>query len=167
MGVFGADHGGAHDLHDGHGHAGEGMHLLSARALTAGLAFFGLGGLLVLQWGLGSILAVIGGAGLGAIAMVGTAALLRSFGRMERDATLQLDRAIGLSGTVYLSVPAHRSGMGKVHVTVQDRIVECAAVTPETELPTGCSVLVMDIEGTDTLVVVRNTPLLEENHVAV
>ena len=168
LGLIGLDHGLAHDMHldDGHGHASEGMNLKSARALAAGLAFFGLGGLVVMQWGLGSLLAVLGGAALGGIALVGTAKVLRSFARLEHDGTLQIDRAIGQSGTVYLAIPEHRTGMGKVHVTVQDRIVECAAVTPDAGLPTGSPVLVVDVEGTDTLVVVRNSPLLEDNNVS-
>jgi hypothetical protein len=40
--------------------------------------------------------------------------------------------------------------------------VECLAVTDEDPLPTGASVLVVDLEGSDTVVVVRNPILLNE-----
>ena len=151
-----------HDHHLGHG--AEGLNLASARALAAGLTFFGLGGLLGLSMGLWSIFALLIGVVLGGSAMFATAAVVRSLGRLEHDGTLVLSRAIGQSGVVYLSIPGERAGLGKVHVNVQDRLVECAAVTPDRALPTGAAVLVVDIEEPDTLVVVPNPVLLEESN---
>ena len=98
----------------------------------------------------------------GVAAMVGVAAIIKTFGRLERDATLSLGSAVGTTGTVYLSIPGRRTGVGKVHLTVQNRLVECLAVTAEDPLPTGSSVLVVDLEGNDTVVVVRNPILLNE-----
>ena len=165
LGLLGLDHGADHELHDG-AHASAGLDLLSVRSVAAGVAFFGLAGLAGLRLGLGAVGGVVAGVAAGVAAMVGTAAVLRSFRGMERDATLVLDRAIGQTGTVYLSIPGRREGTGKVHVTVQDRLVECAAVTPDVALPTGAPVLVVDVERSDVLVVVRNPQLLEESHVA-
>lgn len=171
MGFAGIEH--AHvpdavDPHglDGHGHASEGMHLRSARALAAGLTFFGLGGLLGAQLGLGAILSLPVGVVLGMVAQVGTAKALQLMTRFEQDRTLILDRAIGQSGIVYLTVPADRSGLGKVHVTVQERLVECPAITRHEAIPTGQPVLVVDVdeEYPGTLVVVSNSPLLEDSH---
>jgi len=167
LGVAGIDHvnaSGEHDSFDGHGHVAEGMHLRSARALAAGLTFFGLGGLLGLQLGLGAVFSLPVGVLLGAVAHRGTAAALRAMGRFEQDRTLMLDRAVGQSATVYLTVPAARSGLGKVHVSVQERLIECAAITRHEAIPTGSPVLVVDIdeEHPGTLVVVPNPPLLED-----
>ena len=94
--------------------------------------------------------------------MLGVAALIKAFGRLERDATLSLTSAVGTTGSVYLSIPGQRAGAGKVHVTVQNRLVECRAVTDEEDLPTGTPVLVVDVDGSDTIVVVRNPILLNE-----
>ena len=99
-------------------------------------------------------------AGLGAA--VAVAAIVKTFGRLERDGTMSLGTAVGTTGTVYLSIPGQRSGVGKVHLTVQNRLVECPAVTSDEPLPTGASVLVIDLEGRDTVVVVRNPILLNE-----
>lgn len=153
-----------HSSLEAHGHASEGMHLRSARALAAGLTFFGFGGLLGVQLGLGALLAFPIGVLLGLVAQVGTAKALQLMTRFEQDRTLVLDRAIGQSGVVYLTVPAERSGLGKVHVTVQERLIECPALTRHEALPTGRSVLVVDIdeEHPGALVVISNSPLLEE-----
>jgi hypothetical protein len=157
-GFMGFDHGHGHDIN--HGDGVEGLNLLSIRSLAAAVAFFGLTGLAARP--LGSLLATLGAiVGCGA-AMVTVAAIIKTFGRLERDATLSLGSAVGTTGTVYLSIPGQRSGAGKVHLTVQNRFVECLAVTAEDALPTGASILVVDLEGNDTVVVVRNPILLNE-----
>lgn len=158
-GFVGLEHGDGHDapLHDG---ASEGLNLLSIRSLAAGVAFFGLIGLSTLS--LGAMLSLVAGVVGGGVAMVGVASLIKAFGRLERDATLSLSSAVGTTGSVYLSIPARREGAGKVHVIVQNRLVECRAVTDEEDLPTGTGILVVDTDGSDTVVVVRNPILLNE-----
>lgn len=162
-GFIGIEHGHGHDVshgpHGGHG-ATEGLNLLSIRSLAAGIAFFGLIGLAARS--LGTVVGTAAALAAGAAATVGVAVIVKAFGRLEHDGTLSLDLAVGTTGTVYLSIPGHRVGPGKVHITVQNRLVECLAVTAEDPLPTGASVLVVDIEGGDTLVVVRNPILLNE-----
>lgn len=158
-GLVGLEHGHGHDVQ--HDHTGsEGLNLLSVRSVAAGIAFIGIAGLAARPHG--AFVAAIAAVVAGAAAMVGVAAIVRSFGRLERDGTLSLDSAVGTTGTVYLSIPGHRSGVGKVHITVQNRLVESLAVTAEDPLPTGASILVVDLEGSDTLVVVRNPILLNE-----
>ena len=170
FGAAGFDHGHAPEATDvqnldSHGHAGEGMHLRSARALAAGLTFFGLGGLLGLQLGVGPIIATCVGVVFGAMAQLGTGYALQAMTRFEEDRTLNLDRAIGQSAIVYLTVPAERSGLGKVHVSVQERFVEVPAITRHGAIPTGSPVLVVDVDEDHpgALVVIPNPPLLEES----
>jgi hypothetical protein len=158
-GLVGFEHGNGHDASHAHGGA-EGLTLLSVRSLSAGIAFFGIAGLAARP--LGAVVASLLGLVSGAIAMVGVAAIVKMFGRLERDATLSLGSAVGMTGTVYLSIPGRRAGPGKVHVNAQGRLIECLAVTDEDALPTGASVLVVDVEGRDTVVVVRNPILLNE-----
>jgi len=158
-GLFGLEHGHAHDGHHGDG-ASDGLNLLSIRSIAAGVAFFGLVGLATRSLGV----ALSSGAAVasGLAAAIAVATIVKTFGRLERDGTLSLDAAVGTTGVVYLSIPGRRSGVGKVHLTVQNRLVECAAVTADEPLPTGASVLVIDLEGRDTVVVVRNPILLNE-----
>src|SRR5688572_14124277 len=158
-GVIGLEFGHAHDGHFGDS-AGEGLNLLSVRSIAAGVAFFGIAGLAAASFG--SMVALAAAIVAGGAASVGVAALIKTFGRLERDGTLSLSSAIGTTGSVYLSIPARRDGAGKIHVTVQNRLVECRAVTDEEPLPTGTNVLVVDVDGNDTVVVVRNPILLNE-----
>ena len=144
-----------------HGAHAEGLNLFSARAIAAGVAFFGLGGLAGLGTRLGLLAALPAAIAAGLAAMLFVAFAIRQFGRLEQDNTLVLDRAVGVTGVVYLSIPGERSGAGKVHVTVQERLVELRAVTPQAALPTGASVMVIDVAGPDTVVVVPN-PLPHE-----
>ena len=159
FGLVGLEHGEDHDIsHDAH--ASDGLNLFSVRALAAGIAFFGLAGLAARP--LGSLLATVAALVAGGAAAIGVATLMRSFRRLESDGTVSIDRAVGTTGTVYLAIPGQRGGFGKVHLTLQNRIVELPAVTAEDSIPTGSPILVVDVEGSDTVVVVRNPILLNE-----
>ncbi len=132
-----------HDSHDGNWFLG----LLTFRAVSAAVTFFGLGGLCGRYYGADDPaafgLALLGGVG----ALYAVATLMRSLARLKADGTVRIERAVGLSGTVYLRVPAGREAAGKVHVCVQNRTVEYQAVTADGELPTGRAVRVVAIIG--------------------
>src|SRR5437867_4397171 len=151
-------HHGLHVTHTGH-EVEEGLQLFSVRSLCAGLGFFGVGGLAGLSLAgsspFGIALALLLGMALGTAAMVAVAAAVRAMLRFEDDGTVRIESAVGISGDVYLTIPADRSGMGKVHVPVQNRIVEYQAVTTHRDtLPTGARVLIVDVAGPDIVVVV-------------
>ena len=149
LGMLGAD-GAGHDVDHDHAMAG-GMSLMSVRALSAGVAFFGVAGAAAVAGGQPDWLATIaaGAVGLGATAAV--AAIVRGMGRLETDGVVRIEGAIGSPGTVYLRIPGARAGAGKVMLTLQDRTVELRAVTAGQELPTGASVVVTDVVAPDTV----------------
>jgi hypothetical protein len=161
LGLLGVGHHdlGGHDLHvDGsHDVAHDAEHaswlvgVFTFRAIVAALTFFGLAGLAARGLGLPPLpsLAVALAAGAGALALV--AALMRSLARLRSDGTARVERAVGQTGTVYLSIPAHRAGAGKVTVIVQNRTVEYQALTAGDELPTGARVLVTAVISPDTV----------------
>ena len=156
LGAIGAEH---HDV-GGHDTPSDGLNLLSVRALSAGIAFFGVGGLGAHALGLPAFLSVIAAVLLGSGAMLGVAVVMRSMLGLERDASVNIERAVGASGTVYVPVPAASGGVGKVTLTLQGRTVEYQAVTTEAQsLPTGMPVLVVDIRGHDTVEVVPLPPI--------
>lgn len=165
-GADGHDFGG-HDIggHDvGHDGAGGDHHapghsattwlfgVLTLRTIVAGLAFFGLTGL-ALQNNTDTepalILLAAGAAGLAAIFIVHW--VMRSLTRLNMDGTLRIQKAVGASGTVYLTVPGSKRGVGKVHVQVSERLMEYKAVTAQDDLPTGAKVVVVNIIGADTV----------------
>ena len=141
--------------------ADAGLDLLSVRTVSAGSALFGAVGLWLSSRGLPHFLSLSGSIVAAAIAMVSTAYLTRWMLRMESSGSLQLEGAVGQSGTVYLPVPAHRSGFGKVQFALQGRTVEMRAVADEAmTLPTGASVIVISVVDGDT-VEVTPTPIIE------
>ena len=94
---------------------------------------------------------------IGVIASVGAAAvkvIRRPVVAVLSTGDELLERAVGQRGQVYLRVPGGKSGAGKVLVNVQDRTVECQAVTAQSELPTGARVVVVSVVGGNTVEVV-------------
>lgn len=171
LGALGIGHHELHAGHDGHGHGGphEGLQLFSFRALSAGLAFLGVGGLAGLATPFGLLAAIPLALALGGAATVAVATATRAMLKLEDDGTVLIEGAIGLSGDVYLSIPPARRGIGKVHVVLQNRLVELQAVTTHGhELPTGARVLVIDVVDSDTVDVVPDPVALpsEASHAA-
>lgn len=151
MGLLGV--GGDHDG-DGADHDHDSNWLfgmLTFRTLAAAIAFFGLGGMSALSFGLEPMPALGIAIGSGALALYGVAMLMKGLGKLKSDGTARIDDAVGQTGTVYLRVPGEKSGPGKVHLTVQNRTVELAAVTRGNELPTGTAVKVVSVVNTGTV----------------
>lgn len=147
LGLMGADDNG----HPGHGyHAGDGLNLLSLRSIAAGLCFFGLTGLAALEWGFPRLLALPAATFTGVGAALGVAYVMRGMKRMESDGVVRVEGAVGHPATVYLSIPGGRGAPGKVHLFLQGRTVEMNAVSRD-PLPTGASVVVVDVVDPDTL----------------
>jgi hypothetical protein len=156
-----ADHGGDHDAggHDGGAHDhGNTEHsstwffsMLTVRTVAAALAFFGLTGLAAHRAELDELpttmLAVA--AGVAAFFLVGY--LMRFLHKLNVDGTVRIERAIGCRGSVYLSIPGAKAGVGKVLVNVQSRSVEYQALTAQQDLPTGMPIVVVGVVGPDTV----------------
>lgn len=165
---FGAD-GHVHFGGDGHhgtdSHSGHGLDLLSVRAMAAGLAFLGVGGMAGMSTGFGLFAAIPLALLLGVAAMVGTAAVTRWMLSLDDDGTVSIHGAVGTTGTVYLPIPGGRAGSGKVLLTLQNRTVEYQAVTSHGMLPTGATILVVDVVGPDTVDVVPDPTTKELSNV--
>jgi hypothetical protein len=131
--------------------------MLSFRAIVAAVAVFGLVGLAVpgILESPSSQTVFFIAAAAGALMMYGVAQLLRAIYRLKSDGTVQIQRSVGSPGSVYLKIPGHKAGAGKVSVTVQGRTMEYLAVTAEDELATGSPVVVVDVVGPGTLEVAR------------
>ena len=155
LGVLGLHHDGSdahlHTGHDAAHGASQGLNLLSVRALSTFTAFFGIAGRAILAAGLGTLPAALGGTVAGGVAMVSVAALMRAMLRLESDGTVRVEGAIGEPAVVYLQVPGRKAGVGKVHLTLQNRTVEYRAITAHEELPTGSKVIVVDVVSPDTV----------------
>lgn len=154
------DHGGC----EGHDNA-SGSHssstwffgIITFRTVIAAIAFFGIGGMISLTSGAAELqsMGVASLAGFSAMYFVHWA--MRQLTRLRADGTVRIDRAIGMTGNVYLRVPAAFQGAGKIQLNLQDRTVELTAWTEKSELPTGSSVVVTRVIGPDSVEVASSS----------
>src|SRR5262249_29470433 len=106
-----ADIGLHHDLNTGHDHAGSdhssaAFNLLSVRAVASFLTFFGLAGSYgtARDW---PPMASLGGAVVaGAVLMLVVAWMVHAQSKLQSQGNLDSKNALGLSGRVYLRIPA-------------------------------------------------------------
>jgi hypothetical protein len=177
-GDFHADAGGLHDAAghadsaaaDGHdappqdGHGSSWLFaMISFRTVIAAMAFFGLAGLAARDAGFAppAVLGLAASAGFGA--MYGVYWMMQCLYRLRSDGTVRVRGAVGRQATVYLRIPAERSGMGKILINLQNRTMEYDAMTSGKELPTGTEVVVVNLISSSMLEV-QAVPALERNN---
>jgi hypothetical protein len=160
--------GGGHDLGGGdhvdagghvdpvdHGveHATESTHfvgLLTFRTLSAAAAFFGLTGVIGQNSGVAPVLGLLMAIAAGAAAVYLVGWTMKLLVRLNMDGTINIDRAAGCEGTVYLPIPGGKTGQGKVLVSVMSRTMEYKAIARD-PLPTGAPITVVSVIGSDTV----------------
>lgn len=139
--------------HDGAHHAA-GVRILTVRGLVA---FFAVGGWLALAMidlGLPAGGAVALGAAGGFLALLLVAFIIKWALRLQENGTLSLRNAVAHTGSCYITVPARRTGTGKVTVLVQEQLVELDAVTDwEEPIKAGVQIQVVGLASENTLVV--------------
>lgn len=136
-----------------------GLRIFSVRGVVAFLTVFGWTGLSLLRSATAVAVASVVAALCGAAAMTLMALAMRFAMRLQSDGAVKPQNAVGTSGVVYLTVPARRTGHGKVSVLVQERLTEFEAVTDEeTPILTDTEVVVVALSGQSTLVVCTKNP---------
>ncbi len=154
----GFDSSDAHDAGIGHDatHAGDAagdlfVKVLTFKTVVAFLTFFGLAGMGSLSSGVSRVPSLTIAILAGGAALLIVAYLMAGLSKLQSKGNLDLRNAVGSLAKVYLRIPAHREGQGKVTVLVQGRKVECKAVTSGPEIPTGAEVKVVALSSTDSL----------------
>lgn len=81
--------------------------------------------------------------------------LFKWLASMQQSGNIDVQKvAAGCEGKVYLTVPAARSGSGKVQITIAGAVREYDAITEsESALPTGTSIRVVDAIDSNTVLV--------------
>lgn len=154
MSLLGAEMHHDYDITADDGGMGHAWGLFSVRGLFGFLLGLGWGGLIALQRGCSSALAILIGAVLGVVIAFLLALLMKVINGLRSDGTLKMENAIGQTGTVYQRVPAKRTGQGKVQVVVQGRLQTLEAITDaETDLSPQCQIKVTAIASGNLLVV--------------
>lgn len=137
-----------------------GVSIFTVKSITA---FFAVGcwaGLLTcalvadnLQW-VSIIVALVAGA----IAFAVVALLMRAMLKLQSNGTLEPEMLVGKRATVYVSIPAGRSGRGKVTLNAQGKFMELDAVTDGEKLSVDEVVEIVSAEN-ECMVV---TPYVEK-----
>ncbi len=131
-----------------------GVSIFTVKSITAFFAVGSWAGLLTcslapaeLHW-LSVIIALIAGAA----AMATVVFLLRALAKMQCNGIVQTEKLVGMRATVYVSVPANRSGRGKITLNAQGKFMELDAVTDGEKLVTDEMVEITAVENECTVV---------------
>ena len=153
----GADDG--HDSSDVHDQDQSNAHrstwlfgVISFRTLVAAVAFFGIAGMAAhaAELSLPNQMLIAAASGVGAMYLVHW--LMSLLYQLGEDNTLCIQNAVGCQAMVYVSIPADKSGRGKIQLELQGRLMEYGAVTSvPSGLPTGARVVVVSVVGGDVL----------------
>lgn len=105
---------------------------ISLRSLTGFFFAFGWVGVIVKEADASTPIAVLVAFLSGVALFFGVALLWRNSRKLHESGALDYQNAVGVTGSVYLAIPAGRSGIGKVEVMVQGRLV---SIDAQTEAP--------------------------------
>lgn len=73
--------------------------------------------------------------------------LMKQIQGLAEDNTFKLREAVGLNAEVYLTIPANKSGKGKIQISIKGSIHELDAITTaETKIESGAMVKVIDTD---------------------
>lgn len=151
----------AHDVHDGThfdaDHDGNWFAgIISFKTIVAFCTVFGLTGLsLGKSPDMGSGLRAVLSFCAGAAAMVLVAWMMKALYSLGDSGSLDLSRAVGREGSVYLRIPGEKAGPGKVTLELQGRSVELSAMTEGEPIPAGQRVRIDQLLGDETVLVSR------------
>ncbi|MBE6544066.1 MAG: hypothetical protein E7675_06660 [Ruminococcaceae bacterium] len=134
----------------------DGLRIFTIRGIIAFFVVFGWVGIVMDGSGVGLPITLLVSAVCGFAMMILLAYLTRLAMKLRSDGTADNKNALGVAGRVHLTVPAERSGQGKVHIMLQGAYAERDAVTDEeAPIPTGSEIVVIGVSGKTTLVVKR------------
>jgi hypothetical protein len=125
--------------------------LLSVMAFIMGTGWMGLA--CRIDWGLNRPVSVLVSVGFGVLMMFFAAGLMYMTRKLNRDITYDVKTAIGRTARVYMTIPAHGEGQGKVQVSVSGRLMTVPAVSTGPALEAFADVKVVQTRDDGTLVV--------------
>ncbi|MBN2388143.1 MAG: NfeD family protein [Anaerolineales bacterium] len=127
----------------------------SLQGLTAFFTIFGLVGLALVQLEWHVLLTFLGASAAGILAVWILGMLFMQMKRLQSEGTLDIQNAIGQTGSVYLTIP--EGGSGQVRVPVQGSLhIMDAVSTNKKKISTGEGIRVVGITADNLLVVEKN-----------
>ena len=135
--------------------------LFSVRSIIAFFTFFGWTGVLALNAGLGTTMAVISASVSGFMAMAIVGYMMYLFSKLGESGNVDLNEALFQTGEVYLTIPAGKRAVGKIHINIQGTMKEMDAITEGKTLATGATIRVVEVVGENLLLVESVDTFLE------
>lgn len=127
---------------DGHG---DSTGFFTVRNMIAFFTMFGWSGLAAYKSGLPNAWVLVIAVASGVLTIAALVFIMRKTSKLRQSGTLQMKNAVTQVGETYLRIPAARNGLGKVHLTVQGRLVELDAMTDDGEdIATGKPIKVVN-----------------------
>lgn len=143
------------DADFGHSETLTSFKLLTIQGLTAFFMMFGLVGLALYHANLAVGLTILGGTAAGLFTVWVISVLFSQMKLLQSEGTIDIKNAIGQTGSVYLAIA--EGGSGQVQVTVQGALkIFNAAARNKKPIATGEKVTVVDVVGSDTLIVEKS-----------
>lgn len=134
--------------------AGVEFQFFTLRNAIAFFTMFGWVGLAIYTENGSSLMASIGGMAAGALMVLFMAFLIKKINDLKEDGTMQVTQAIGKTATVYLTIPASRSGKGLIQLSVNGSVHELEAITDAAEpISSNSTVKVVEIIENQLLLV--------------
>ncbi|MGM9764226.1 MAG: hypothetical protein ACI3ZQ_09440 [Candidatus Cryptobacteroides sp.] len=91
---------------------------------------------------------------VGAAMVTGVMFLFKWLSSMQQSGNINVyNSAVGCFGKVYLPIPAHRAGTGKIQITINNAVREYEAITDGEALSTGTSITVVEVIDASTMLV--------------
>ena len=135
------------DMGDGDAHhAGDGFRIISIHGLAAFFMMFGLVGFAVNRESAPVVVSVVFGVVAGSVSVWIIAKLFVMAGRLQSVGNLDISKAAGCAGIVYMQIPKGASGRVAINIGGRQREMDAVHVNGGA-IPTGTKIVVIRIDG--------------------
>ena len=132
---------------------GDGFGIISFKTIIAFATFFGWGGVVSLAQGFSPAKSLMIAFLAGFLAMVALAYVLSQLLKLQESGTIDVYDAIRREGEVYLRIPEAAEGKGKIHVEIDNKLMEFDAISDGESIPTGARIKIKDILNENVMLV--------------
>jgi hypothetical protein len=133
-----------------------GFRLFTLRNFIIFFLGFGWAGIFAVHAGFNQVISILVAFLVGLFLMFTVALMFFLMTKLTESGNITLSNSLNAFGRVYLPIPANRSGVGQVQITIQGSVREVEAVTDDEMLPTGTPVKVLEVINDEILVVKKS-----------
>ena len=123
------------------------MHLFTIRGIISFFMVFGWSGFLLTNAEMNSVVVFLISLGTGSIMLLLIALVYYFFERISSEGNLDLARAVGKHGSVYIPIPKRGSGIGKVQIVIDESLRTLDALSTSSAIKTGTQVKVVGVNN--------------------